>query len=256
MNLGGAVHVNKTRLLLVIVASTLLFLYIISKSNSNSNEKLTRTISLKRLLQVAVKAAQNGGIEVVSAAEHDLKIVSKGKTKEGVDDRVTIGDYKSHCAMIATIKTAFPTVNLISEENKTDCATSGGLNGNLETYDVDDELVQENDVTVWIDPLDATYEYTHGLHEYVTTMVCVAFKGRPIIGVIHNPFFKNTTWGWVEHGRSSTLKSIQLPSLNDAEKVTIIVSMSHSGDVKEMLQKKFNEKELVIKTAAGAGKWK
>lgn len=254
MNLAGAIHINKTGILVLAIAFTLLFVYINSRGDSENREQLASTINLKKLLQVAVKAAQNGGMEVVQASEHDLKVQSKGKTKEGLEDSVTAADYRSHCAMVASFRTIFPNLNVISEEQKADCDVNEKLDNSLESIDVSDEFVEEKDLTVWIDPLDATHEYTQRLHQYVTTMVCVAVKGKPIIGVIHNPFLKNTSWAWVAHGRSSNMKKMHLPSLENEKKVTVVVSMSHPGEVKEKLQKQFKDKELVITTAAGAGK--
>lgn len=45
------------------------------------------------------------------------------------------------------------------------------------------------------------------LYQYVTTMVCVAVQGKPVIGVVHQPFEKTptTSWAWVERGESSDL---------------------------------------------------
>ena len=39
-------------------------------------------------------------------------------------------------------------------------------------------------------------EYTENLRHFVTTMVCVAINGVPVIGIIHKPFEKLTAWGW------------------------------------------------------------
>lgn len=93
------------------------------------------------------------------------------------------------------------------------------------------------------------------LFQYVTTMVCVAVRGEPIIGIIHNPFTHQTVWAWKDVAVSEQLRKIQeekVPRGVYIKNPKIIVSRSHSGDVKEFAQNIFGFNTPII-SAAGAG---
>lgn len=67
--------------------------------------------------------------------------------------------------MYRSLTEAFPGINVISEETSQDCDKivvediKNSLK-NLEGYDLSDDIVNVNDITIWIDPLDATKEFT------------------------------------------------------------------------------------------------
>ncbi|XP_057657951.1 inositol monophosphatase 3 [Diorhabda carinulata] len=247
MNFGGAIRLNKFGIFIIVCIIFVFGLHIFSKDAESKSEP--KKINLRTLLNVAIKAAENGGKKIIENKDN-LNIKSKGLTKEGLPERVTNADVLSHCEMLNTIRNHFPTITLISEEHVQSCDDKSSDNSIKDFVDTRIEsLINENDITIWIDPLDATHEFTEKLYTYVTTMVCVAVKGKPIIGVIHKPFDKSTSWAWVGKTKSTDL-NVQEKSTEDNLKV--IVSRSHKGDVEKVLQKNFKQKIDVV-IAAGAG---
>lgn len=55
-------------------------------------------------------------------------------------------------------------------------------------YEFPDEVV-EDDMVIWIDPLDGTSGFTEGHVHHITSMIGVAVNNRPRIGIIHKPFY-------------------------------------------------------------------
>lgn len=160
----------------------LLILYVTSnrKESSTRNDTNEHDISLKRLLHVAIEAAERGGREIRNLKE-PLIIQNKGKTKEGVNDSVTNADLKSHCVMYNTLMQTFPEMHVVSEEDHkcdfVDLKINLEKNGNEGETDA---TVPVDKITVWIDPLDATKEYTGRqielLHILKSKAVVVTFQ--------------------------------------------------------------------------------
>lgn len=156
------------------------------------------TVDLREMLAVSVLAAVRGGEEVRRVRESNvLHEKSKGKTREGADDKMTSGDVLSNRKMFYLLKTAFPSVQINTEEHVDASDQEVILWDRKIPEDILKEIatpqeVPAESVTVWIDPLDATQEYTEDLRKYVTTMVCVAVNGKPVLGVIHKPFSEYT----------------------------------------------------------------
>lgn len=165
MNLGGIIHLNKTSTGIFCVILLLIFFYIVSNKKDLKKhvelEELNK-INLRELINIAITAAENGGREVIQRKDN-IEIQKKGLTKEGLIDSVTTADFLSHCSMIRTLRYYYSSIKVVSEEAKTVCDDKQYINFSL-TNSVDesvsDEFVEEKDVTVWIDPLDATHEYT------------------------------------------------------------------------------------------------
>ena len=51
--------------------------------------------------------------------------------------------------------------------------------------------VPEDDMVIWIDPLDGTQGFTEGHLHHITSLIGVAINKRPRIGIIHKPFYNS-----------------------------------------------------------------
>ncbi|XP_026463108.1 putative inositol monophosphatase 3 [Ctenocephalides felis] len=260
MNLNG-IKINRCGLLVIFVIAVMLLYYAnLSSDGGNGKSNLT---NIRQLIIGSVEAAVNGGKEVVLISEtKNLDLKSKGKTREGANDPVTNADLRSHCVMYYGLNKMFPNIKIISEEkvSEAECPVKKPLelDSTLLHSDVHkllDENVNTEDITVWIDPLDATQEFTESLYHYVTTMVCVAVRGKPIVGIIHFPFTQKTYWAWIGNTASDSLLDIKnKPVTEKTENAapTFIVSRSHAGGVSNITKTAFGAQTKVI-PAGGAG---
>ncbi|XP_026138524.1 inositol monophosphatase 3 isoform X1 [Carassius auratus] len=251
-----------------------------------------RTVDLRELLALSMEAAVQGGREVKRIREDNtLEEKSKGKTKEGASEKLTLGDLNSHRKMFYLIKNTYPEIQAVdvmhrvgrkevsrprdviivfackmvrdemwkrtktSLVNSEEQANAEG-EATVWTHIIPEEIlakisggkeVPAESITVWIDPLDATQEYTENLQKYVTTMVCVAVDGDPVIGVIHKPFTGYTAWGFVGEGSNVVPRASYNTNFPK-----VIVSRSHSGKVKSFVQVAFGNNTEII-PAGGAG---
>lgn len=231
-------------------------------------------IKISELLSAAIYLAEEGGKKVVEVRKmNDAGIgqLAKGKTKEGANEYVTMGDRLSHEVIVSGLKAGWPNLHYQSEE--TDYKLPQGtppsrFNSEVMAISKRDEEVPISAITVWIDPLDATQEYTEGethpeLLKYVTVMVCIAVNGEPIAGVIHQPYDENgnpneeqvTKWAWVNHGVSQSLQSAVNSEKSDPKNIRVIASRSHPGEVVSIAKNAFEGTDKTVKqiSAAGAG---
>ncbi|KAM3865640.1 inositol monophosphatase 3, partial [Diretmus argenteus] len=124
-----------------------------------------RTVDLRELLAVSLEAAIQGGVEVKNVREQNaLEEKTKGKTKEGANEFLTLGDLRSHKKMFYLIKNTYPELTVNSEEHDSSvneaAVWSRDIPADVLAKIEGGQEVPAESITVWIDPLDATQEYT------------------------------------------------------------------------------------------------
>lgn len=137
--------------------------------NGNQDERifrkegalLDRTINLNELFHMAKCLLKEAGDKIVKIRqETELKL----DRKERDNSIVTKADLESHTILVHTLSSKFKNLKINSEEND-DVNRDFNLNYYLSTCDnykkqSSDLYAPLKDINVWIDPLDATQEYS------------------------------------------------------------------------------------------------
>lgn len=109
-------------------------------------------------------------------------------------DPQTEADRSSQQCIIASLTKQYSNLKIIGEEGVTDLSNvpkefivTAMDEKFLSQYKCPESLknIAENDLVVWVDPLDGTSEYVHGFLEHVTVLIGISFRESPIGGIIH-----------------------------------------------------------------------
>jgi 3'(2'), 5'-bisphosphate nucleotidase len=138
----------------------------------------------------------------------ELGIVDKG----GKNDFQTEADRSGQRCILASLHKVFPKVSLFGEE---DVDPNDKVPADWIVTDLCDEVlalsakmpaqysnVKDEDICIWVDPLDGTAEYTQGLLDHVTVLIGIAVKGEAVAGVIYQPYYNYQAGPDAELGRA------------------------------------------------------
>uniref|UniRef100_A0A1A8RFW3 3'(2'),5'-bisphosphate nucleotidase 1 n=3 Tax=Nothobranchius TaxID=28779 RepID=A0A1A8RFW3_9TELE len=193
-----------------------------------------------RLVASAYSVAEKAGA-IVRKVLHsgELGIVEK----TGANDLQTLADRLAQQSICASLSRRFPKITIIGEEDlpaeevKEDLIELGHFDEVLQKNCPEEfRSLKEEELVVWVDPLDGTKEYTEGLLDNVTVLIGIAYGGRAIAGVINQPFYNyqlgagavlgRTMWGVLGLGAFG----FQLQEV-PADKRIVTTTRSHSNKV-------------------------
>merc|ERR1719150_1116041 len=138
--------------------------------------------SFSQVLATSVTATNKAG-DLIRDILHKGKLEIVEKT--GADDLQTKADRTANDLICGSLKKAFPNLTVIGEEGeadlqkiKSDFLTSNQdetvLNHYKDRLPANIQEAKIEDLTVWVDPLDGTKEFTEGYLDHVTVLVGIA----------------------------------------------------------------------------------
>lgn len=132
--------------------------------------------------------------------------------KTGKNDLQTEADRSAQNCILASLAKQFPSLKVVGEEGELDCSQIPAdwvVEARSEAvFDLECPAayvdIPLEEMTVWVDPLDGTAEYTQGLLDHVTVLIGIAVGQTAVAGVIHQPYWnyknKGSTLGRTFYG--------------------------------------------------------
>ncbi|XP_072929838.1 3'(2'),5'-bisphosphate nucleotidase 1 isoform X2 [Epargyreus clarus] len=216
-------------------------------------------VIIKLLASSVSVAARAGKIVRDVMSKGELGIVEKGK-----DDYQTEADRSAQRCIIASLSAQFPKLNIIGEEDSLD--NEADISSDWIVAEKDQEImslecpqnlnsIKEEDIVVWVDPLDGTSEYTQGFLEHVTVLIGISVNERPVAGVIHQPYYKTTVGGEKKIGRTIWgLQEVGVGGFTPApppDSLIITTTRSHSNPTVEKALQAMNASQILRVGGAG-----
>jgi len=200
-----------------------------------------------QVMASSVAIADRAG-QIVRAvwSQGDLGIVEK----TGKDDLQTQADRSAQNCIVASLAKQFPGLAIVGEEGEQDLSTvptdwiveSADKAASCVTCPPRLASTVLEEVTVWVDPLDGTAEYTQGLLDHVTILIGISVGSEAVAGVIHQPYWNykstepNSVIGRTFYGIVGSGVFGLVPSLPPQGRRIVTTTRSHgTGLVQECL---------------------
>ncbi len=166
-----------------------------------------QNVSLDVLSAVAEGAARAAG----AILRHDYRLPREVRYKS-FNDMVTRTDVASEELILKLLRTAFPTQRIVSEETGTH------------------EGSGEDGLNWWVDPLDGTYNFVHGVPRFSVSIACTDADGKVLVGVVYDPMFDELFSAVRGQGATCNRVPIHVSSAPDLQHA--LAASGFSGDLR------------------------
>ncbi|KAL3874120.1 hypothetical protein ACJMK2_037176 [Sinanodonta woodiana] len=148
---------------------------------------------LMRIVSASVAVSHKSGQIIRDIlSKGDLGIVDKGK-----NDLQTEADRSVQRCIVASLHKQFPKVPIFGEEqlDPTEKIPDDYIVKSFDkevlkhTCPPDYKDTKDEEIVIWVDPLDGTAEFTQGLLDHVTVLIGISVKGYAAAGVIYQPYY-------------------------------------------------------------------